>query len=280
MITSESRTLRAIRWRARAPRLALYLAAGVLSLAGIRAIAAPSQPAPVAPPATAPVDLEAHALAERFARAYLTWDARHPERREARLSRLMSSQLDPDAGLVPADGSQQTVDWTTVAASRLAGPRRKVVTVAASTSAGMRHLAVPVERDARDLLFVSAYPALVGPPPITRAAVASEEPDVEDGQLRRVATRAARNYLARDAADLRADLAPDAVVSLPGERLRLRSVDRVTWAERPDAVAVEVQASSADGGLWTLRYELAVAKRERWYVRAVGGRVSVASPLG
>ena len=35
------------------------------------------------------------------------------------------------------------------------------------------------------------------------------------------------------------------------------------------SVAVEVSAADAAGTLWTLRYELAVVHRDRWYVRAI-----------
>jgi hypothetical protein len=81
------------------------------------------------------------------------------------------------------------------------------------------------------------------------------------------APAAVRNYLAGRRDDLLADLAPGAVVSLPERPLRLRSTDAITWARRPRLVAVEVEAPT--GQRLTLRYELAVARRDRWYVRAI-----------
>ena len=99
-----------------------------------------------------------------------------------------------------------------------------------------------------------------------RAELPSER-DVEDEQLRTVAERALRNYLGAERPNLLADLDPAAVVSLPETPLRVESVDELTWAGR-DRVAAELRAR-AQGAALTLRYELAVVRRERWYVRAI-----------
>jgi hypothetical protein len=176
----------------------------------------------------------------------------------------LSDELDLSAGVEPARA--QEVRWTAVVGVRRSGARQ-VVTVAADAGGGSYHLAVPVERDADGLLAVVGYPALVGPPPAGLDRPASGEEEVADPQLRAVCERALRNYLAGDRDDLLADLDPDAVVSLPEQRLELGAVDELTRVG-PDRVAAELNASG-DGAAWTLRYELDVVRRERWYVRAI-----------
>ena len=262
-----TRSARADRLRALAPRLAVYAALAILSLAGLRATlrgddspAAAARPAPVA-------DLGAEAFAEGFARAYLSFDAARPELRERELAGYLSDDLEPDGGYSPASGAR-SVSWTAAAGVRIRGSRR-TVTVAAQTSAGLVHLAVPVERDGRGFLYVAGYPALVGPPATNTAAGVPSEDEVEDAGLRVVVERAVRNYLAGDKNDLLADLAPDAVVSLPSQRLEVSSIAELTWAEPGRMVAVLVEAEDAEGSSWTLRYELGVRKRDRWYVRSL-----------
>jgi hypothetical protein len=76
------------------------------------------------------------------------------------------------------------------------------------------------------------------------------------------------NYLAGQRTNLLADLDPAAVVSLPTTVLDVRSVRSITKAA-DDRVAVEVAAADDAGIQWTLRYELTVVHRDRWYVRAI-----------
>jgi hypothetical protein len=83
-----------------------------------------------------------------------------------------------------------------------------------------------------------------------------------------VAQRAVTNYLAGQRTNLLADLDPAAVVSLPTTVLDVRSVRSITKAAE-DRVAVEVAAADDAGIQWTLRYELTVVHRDRWYVRAI-----------
>jgi hypothetical protein len=126
------------------------------------------------------------------------------------------------------------------------------------------------------LLAVARYPALVGGPPTRRKAAPADEPDVEDAQLRAVASRAVTNYLRREGTNLRADLDAEAVIALPAAPLEVESIDSISRAGR-GRVAVELRAKG-HGAAWTLRYELDVVKRERWYVRSIqtdpGGRSS------
>jgi hypothetical protein len=93
------------------------------------------------------------------------------------------------------------------------------------------------------------------------------EAEVEDADLRAVCDRAVRNYLAGARRNLAADLADGAVVSLPPKRLRVGSVESVNWVAPGRRVAVQVRAEEEDGAVWMLRYELAVVRHERWYVR-------------
>ena len=207
------------------------------------------------------------AFAQGFARAYLTVDPARPEARERTLSAYLADPLEPDAGLAPGRAAQRVLS-TTVAGERRER-QRTLVTVAAETDRGLLHLAVPVTRDPRGFLAVASYPALVGPPPLARDLRSPDEDDVEDPALRAVAERAVRNYLAGRRDDLLADLAPGAVVSLPERPLRLRATDAITWARPRRLVAVAVEATDRTGQRLTLRYELAVARRDRWYVRAI-----------
>ena len=258
-------------WRvtlaARAPRIVAGVLAAVVMVAGLRAIVAgPPAPPAAARPAPAP-DQAAASFAEAFVRSYLSWDPARPDERERALARFASEGLDAGAGLEIPDGAAQTVSWSAVVGSQPATRRRQLVTVAAVAGQRSWYVAVPVTRDKRGYLAVAGYPALVGPPPVATGERASEEDEVADPQLRAVAQRAVRNYLAGERNNLLADLDPGAVVSLPRERARVLAVEEVTAAGR-GRVAVAVQASTA-GARFTLRYELSVLRRERWYVRSI-----------
>jgi Conjugative transposon protein TcpC len=257
-------------WRvalaARAPRLVAGVLAGVLIVAGLRTVVAgPPDAARVSVPAAA-TDLAAEGFAQGFARAYLSWDPGHPEQRERELARFVSSELDPGAGVEPSRVPQQ-VDSTTVVGSRPLGRGRRTVTVAARAGGRSWHLAVAVIRDARGYLAIGGYPALVGPPPPPTRRAPVEQDAVEDRALVSVAERAVRNYLAGARTNLAADLDAGAVVSLPDRPATVRSVDEVSHAGR-GRVAV-VLSASVGGARLTLRYELAVVRRGRWYVREI-----------
>jgi Conjugative transposon protein TcpC len=261
--------LRGVRLRARAPRLALYGVLGLLAVAGLRAALAPAREGPPPPAVIRPQgdDLAASSFAEAFARTYLTWGEDEAER-ERLLAPFLAAGLEPDGGLRPAAGASQQVLWTAVAGAERVGSRTLVV-VAVRTTAATLELSVPVERDDRGFLYVSGYPALVGPPASAAGAVAPGERPVEDRKLLAVVDRALRNYLSGARTNLMADLSPDAVVSLPSERLDVRDVGEVTWAVPGRRVAAQVDALDARGTAWTLRYELEVRRRDRWYVRSV-----------
>jgi hypothetical protein len=265
-----TRPLWAIRTAARAPRIAVLAACGLLALAGVRALLAPQPQMPTQPRSAAAVDVAARAFAEAFAREYLNWNGSNPETRERAIARFLGAEVEPGAGLVVPPRGAQRVSWTAVEGDRAAGERRRIITVAAETSRGPTRLAVPVSRDDRGLLFVSGVPAIVGPPARTSTGAAPPELEVEDRALRAVASRVVRNYVAGERDDLAADLARGAVVSLPELRLKVRSTDAVTWVSEPRRLAVALTASTPDGARLSLRYELGVIRLSgRWVVRTI-----------
>jgi len=259
-------------WRvqatARAPRTVALVLAGVLMVAGLRTIIAGPPEPPAAAKQVAASDQTADAFADGFVRAYLTWNPDRLDQRQRRLAAYTTAELNDGAGLEPGD-TPQTVDDTTVIGSQPAGKRRRIVTVLARVDAREMHLAVPVTRDADGYLAVTSFPALVGPPPPASTERPPEEQEVEDPELVEVSKRAVRNYLAGAKDNLAADLDDDAVVSLPRTHARVRSVDEVTHTG-PRKVAVVVEAA-LDKTHMSLRYELDVVRRDRWYVAAIEG---------
>ena len=123
----EPRSLRAIRWRARAPRLLVGSCIALLALAGLRGTLAPAERGAAPAREAAGPDLRAGAFAEAFARAYLAWDPEHPDSREQRLASFLSHQVDIDAGMTPDARRAQRVGWTAVVAERRGRSRTTVV---------------------------------------------------------------------------------------------------------------------------------------------------------
>src|SRR4051794_25464507 len=267
------RTVRPARTTRRGARVPSRIAIGallVLAAVGVKATVAPrtASVTAAAAPATEARDITAQGFAQAFARAYLSWDARDPEQHQRQVGPFLSGSLDGDGGLqVPPHGRQQVL-WSTAIQDQPDARRDRVITVAVQTTRQLLYLAVPIHRTERGFLVVRQYPSLVGPPVSDPAVAPAEEPDVTDDGLRAVAQRAITNYLAGERTNLLADLDAGAVVSLPTVTLDVRSVRSITQAAR-DRVAVEVSASDATGTQWTLRYELAVVHRDRWYVRTI-----------
>ncbi|MQA76584.1 MAG: hypothetical protein GEU88_20060, partial [Solirubrobacterales bacterium] len=140
---------RSARWdrmRARAPRLLFVGATVILSLLGARELVAPAATSPAAA-VGASVDHRAEDLAQRFARAYLSFDPAQPGARERRLRGLVPDDLELDAGLVARE--PQRVLWTQVAQNQeaIAGGRVIVAAAGVSTQTDPVYLAVPVFRD-------------------------------------------------------------------------------------------------------------------------------------
>ena len=264
------RPARVTRRLGRAPGTMAVIALLLLAAVGVKATLAPrTAPAPSALARTAGVrDISEQGFAQAFARAYLSWDARHPDQHQRQVAAFLSEALEGDGGLQMPPRGEQRVVWTSAIQDQADAHGDRMITVAAQTTRQLLYLAVPVHRTERGFLVVPRYPALVGPPVSDPGAAPAVESDISDSALRAVAERAVTNYLAGQRANLLADLDPAAVVSLPPARLAVRSVRSITKAAR-DRVAVEVSAADEAGVLWTLRYELRVVHRDRWYVRAI-----------
>jgi hypothetical protein len=264
----EWRSLRRSRLLARAPR---YLfAALVLSLCalGLRdLISPPATGEPLPAPATADAPSEDFAL--QFARAYLTYDAGNPGRRAAALAPFVGEGLSATAGLEATQGAQRVL-WAEVASDQpaLAGGRLVTVAAAVSSQPLPLYLAVDVRHRREGPLELLGYPALVGAPAIAADPEAPSHESVDDPALSQVVRRVLRNYLALSAADLKADLAPGAAVTLPTRPLRFEEISELAWLGEPGSGAVLATLTAADrsGTTYILTYELGIAYRDRPYV--------------
>jgi hypothetical protein len=265
-------------WRIRAAReLPRYLVYG-LSIAGLAASArfAIAPPRPGAParalPASHTQDLAAEGFAQLFARAYLTWQAGDPEAHVRALSAFVGSGMEPGAGLQPPASGEEQVQWTEIVQERAGTPGEHVYTVAAQTdSAGLLYLSVSVIRARDNELELAGYPAFVGAPASAPASIAGGPREVDDPALETVVERALRNYLAASGAELAADLAAGAAVSLPAQAMNMESMQRLDWsAEGGQALTAIVVARDARGARYTLAYALDVTRvAGRWEVVAI-----------
>lgn len=263
------RSVRRARYSARTPR---YLATAVLLVflaLGVRATFFPPQRANAPEPALRGADLPSQDFALNFARAYLTYDAAHPGRREQALAPYLGGALDPEAGLAPRHGIQSVL-WAEVASDQRALAGGRVITVAARVSSQRLplYLAITVEHPRGAALQLVGYPALVGAPAIAPPPAAPQREPIDDAPLTEVIDRVLRNYLTLAAPDLRADLTPDAQVTLPTRRLRLQEVREAVWLGEPGsgAVLATITATDQAGVTYTLSYELGIEYRERPYV--------------
>jgi hypothetical protein len=273
-LTVARQSLRLLRLRGRAPRIALLALAAVLCLLGLREIVFP-EPTPPAPPAPrVVVDQAAQALAVQFARAYLSFDPNRPERHAEAMAALVPQDLGDDAGAVAPDSEKPTeVLWAQVVQDQPALAGGRIVTVAVQTSVedGPVYLGVPLRRAPGGVLSLAGYPSFVGPPATATDVDLPEHEEVDDAALAEVSRRAVSNYLAGSSENLRADLAPHATVALPTVRLRVGEVRDVTWADPGrSAVLVTVEAEGQGGATYTLTYDLAVTQEDgRWRVLAI-----------
>jgi hypothetical protein len=255
--------VRSSRLRARLPRYVATAVALILMAVGLRAMVAPS---PAAAPSTTPAlarDPSVEDFALQFARAYLTYDATRPGAHGRALAPFLPHELDPDAGLVAARGSQHVL-WAEVASNQLALAGGRVVTVAAQTDTQSQplYLAVTVRHDRGRPIAMVGYPSLVGAPSVTTNEPAPARASVDDPAVAQVVERVVRNYLAGNAQDLAADLTPDAAVTLPTIALSLQVTDPLVWTGGgPGSGAVLATVTAADGAGTTYRltYELGIA---------------------
>jgi hypothetical protein len=273
-----------VRARARAPRVALYALVGLFAVSGfVRTFVVRPHAAAVATQAAAApaARVDVNGFAQAFARAYLTIDPQRVEDHAASLRPFLGGDVDTDAGLSTAARAAQRVTWTAAVGQDPAGHARTIVTVAVALDGEtqLRYLAVPVDRARDGSLVVDAFPSFVGPPRRADHFQPANQQDVEDAALLAVCKRALANYMAGNAQNLSADLDRGVALSTPGERLALVSVDSTTWAG-PGRVDVQLVARGSGGETYTLRYELGVAKRDRWYVRSLNPAVEATAEKG
>jgi Conjugative transposon protein TcpC len=256
------------RLRAAAPRYLAFAVLALLLVLGLRSlIYSPSATTTARPAALA--DAPSRDFALQFARAYLSYDGARPIARSRALAPYLSSAVDADAGYFASGGSQRVL-WAEIASDQpaLAGGRAITVAAAISTQALPVYLTVTVAHQPGEPLSLVGYPAFVGAPATSRDAPTSGRTALDDPELATVIERALRNYLAGSAANLKADLAPGAAVTLPTLAFEVRSVERIEWLGRAGSGAVLATVAAVDmrGGAYTLAYELGVAVRERPYV--------------
>jgi hypothetical protein len=271
IVTTHS--LARIRMRRELPRYLLFALAAAGILASLRFAIAPPRPAVPAPthPTVEMRDVGAEGYALLFARRYLTWTGSEPVASERSLESFTGSALEPDAGLrLPASGEEH-VEWLEVVQEREPVPAEHVYTVAAQTdTAGLLYLTVTVRREANGALSLGGYPAFVGSPAYVSAHPPQRLKEVSDAALQIVVERALRNYLAGSEANLAADLAAGAQVSLPRQDMTLESLTRLDWAPGGGAVLALAQAQDARGVRYNLDYELDVARTAgRWEIAAI-----------
>jgi Conjugative transposon protein TcpC len=264
------RPMRHARLAGGAPRAAMYLVVAVLCIAGIASIARGHKTInQTVVRSGRAVDLAAAEYATEFARTYLTYRADEPEARSQALSRFTNQTVDAEAGLTPE--GEQSVDWAQPAQEQPQKGGGELVTVAVQTTAAAapQYLAVPVVRTSGGALAIANFPSFVGPPTIAENFSAQTQPPVSDGSLTEMVTRVVTNYLADDALDLQADLAPGVPISLPTVALKLQHVTSVTWAHPNNSVTVTVSARNSAGTTFSLAYVIGVARRERWYATSI-----------
>lgn len=266
----DSRRLRSVQWTARLPRIAFVLASAALAAAGLHSIFSRTPLRPAAERrVAAQSDLAAEALAEAFARTYLSWDSRDPGAHEAAVAVFMPRTLETGSGVQLPSSGRQAVRWTAVT-NDVPTARGALVTVAADTTNGPVHLAIEVLRRSHGRLALAGYPAVVGTSPVDRDVALTSEDPVADAQLESTTRRALANYLGGRRDSLAADLSPGALVAVPDQPMRLVGIDETTWSPPGEQIAVITRVEGAGGIELTLRYLLAVVHRAgRWFVQSI-----------
>lgn len=264
----EARRVGVARLRASAPRHLATAALLILVALGLRSLLwAPAPAKAPAPPDRA--DAPSQDFALQFARAYLTYDAERPALRSQALSPFLGEALDAGAGFFAPTGEQRVL-WAHVASDQRALLGGRTITIAAgvSTQPVPVYLAVPVRHDRDRGLSLTAYPSFVGAPALDSQPPTSSRSALGERDVASVAARAMRNYLAGSAPNLKADLAPEALITLPTVPLSVARIESLEWigAAGSGAVLATVAAEDPRGATYTLAYELGIERRERPYV--------------
>jgi len=266
-------SLGAVRARANAPRVLTLGAIGVLALAGVRHIIAPPAPVTVSRTVQVPASGDAapaDAFAQDFARAFLTFDGSDTSGHDQQLAGFLAPGVDLSQTVVPSGGRGQHVTWTTIAGrvSRGSGQSTITVEVGVDRDATPRYLAVAVRQGQGGTVAVTGLPALVNAPALDTESAPSAGDQVSDPALVAVVERALGSYLRGDSAQLAADLLPGAAQPVPANHLALTQTTAVTQVSA-GLLAAEVNAHDAAGVSYSLRYLIAVSRRDRWYVAAI-----------
>jgi hypothetical protein len=264
-VTVERRRLRSVRVSLGATRWVLYAVALVGVVSAARNAVAPPREQRVVVSAPRQSDTAAEWFALSFARAYLTWSA-DASIHEGALRPFIDAAGDPDAGLAPATGSAEQVNWLAIAGERDGADGVQDYTVAAGVGgSAIRYLSVAVATAAGGEEVLARYPALVTAPTADRAGEldGAELPTLTNAGVIAVLDRAARNYLDSSTDNLDADLAAGATVLPVAPGLSLRNVLRLA-VEPSGVVLATLLAADVRGDLFTLAYEFTL--------RQIGGR--------
>lgn len=264
------RSLARARLAGGAPRLALYVVVGVLSLAGLGSIARGHRTINekfITSGST--IDLASAAYATEFVRAYLTYNVQRPEAHTQALLRFTNNTIASEAGISP-QGSQ-TVLWAEPVQEQRPPSGGEIVTVAVQTSSAPtpQYVAVPVARNSGGALAITGYPSFVGSPLVDEEYSAPSQTEVSVPGLTAMVTRVVTNYLSDNSQNLQADLVPDAQVSLPTVALTVQHITSVTWAHPGDTVEVQLTAQDSAHSTFSLAYLIGVTQRERWYATSI-----------
>lgn len=272
-LAPRSQSLRRAQLSARAPRAFLIVTCGVLVAVGLVSLLGTHDRPPLPSPVIATDVARAQAVAEGFARAYLTWTPSEPSSRQVALRQFAPAIADEERDdPLPGPRGGQTVIWSRVTSDvPIAGGRR--ITVVAQTTQGFTTLVVDTRTAAQGAISVTGFPAVVGSPPVAASDLERTGDPVDDAGLQRTVTRALANFLAGRRDALAADLEPGAVAVVPDTPLHLLSVDQTNWGTTRRELSVQVLAGLTGAGRVRLTYSVGVIRRAgRWFVSWIGSR--------
>ena len=267
-----------------AGRLVLWCVVALLLVRGAGDVLGGDAPAPPATGTRATAmswpDDEARAFAVDFARAYLSYSPRHPDRYARGVLPFVSA--DVAGSIVPRFArrdSRQVVQSAVVARTATSGGGRALVTVAATVAGrtvSTRYLTVPVARDAGGGLAVNDLPSFSAPPAHGHVASLELEPlaGSDGAEVQDVLARFFRAFLAGRSADLEYFVPAGVRVGALAQRYELVAVDSVeqvgSGAGPTRSVLALVRARDVRSrAVYPLRYRVRLVRRDRWYVAAV-----------
>jgi hypothetical protein len=264
-------------------RALLWVLVVVLLLRGLAGVLEPRDPGRVVqaprPASIAWPDDEARAFAAEFARAYLSFRPGHADQAARAVQAFAAPEL--AGSIVPeydGDAKPQTVVSVVPARSVALDAQHALVTVAVAVDAApvTRYLTVPVARDATGGLVVSDLPSFAAPP--ARASVDADEaeplPVSERAAIEPVVSRFLAAYVAGDPSAIEYLVPAGVRIAAPGPGLEFAGVASLELAApsagRRRIVLATVRArDQAGGGVFSLRYRLALVREDRWYVAAI-----------